>query len=347
MKFMNMKRFGAVAMAGALALSLAAPAFAANTTVIEGTYTEIPIAVLVPETGTAQINPYGLPVAVYKSDETPVNIVGEKITNVPLSIRNQGTVALDVGATLAVLPRGGLSIKGGALANTDKGKQANVTLEIASLNDAAYAVDSGDAGLEDALIDAFVADSTWSGLVAANKLVADATAANATTAGTATSGTTPLASLGAASVNVATEAVTYGPKSIALFRLAGELNAEPEKTESGNQVADPWTEEDGFTATVVFKFTPATPGDATLAASITGTAATATFTVGTSGLTVDSYTWTSSDTDVATVPTTTTTGAATITQVGGATAGDTATITVVANLSNGSTLTATATFTAT
>lgn len=33
MKFMNKKRFGSTVMAGALALSLAAPAFAANNTV--------------------------------------------------------------------------------------------------------------------------------------------------------------------------------------------------------------------------------------------------------------------------------------------------------------------------
>ena len=33
-----------------------------NSTVVEGTYKEIPIAVEVPTTGTAQINPYGLPV---------------------------------------------------------------------------------------------------------------------------------------------------------------------------------------------------------------------------------------------------------------------------------------------
>lgn len=55
MKFMNKKRFGSTVMAGALALSLAAPAFAANntSTTITGAYADIPIAVSVPTTGTA------------------------------------------------------------------------------------------------------------------------------------------------------------------------------------------------------------------------------------------------------------------------------------------------------
>ena len=50
MKFMNTKRFASTVMAGVLTLSLAVPAFAAstqpkNSTVVEGTYKEIPIAV--------------------------------------------------------------------------------------------------------------------------------------------------------------------------------------------------------------------------------------------------------------------------------------------------------------
>lgn len=45
------------AMAGALALSLAVPAFASNSTDITGTYQAVTIDVTVPTSGTAQINP--------------------------------------------------------------------------------------------------------------------------------------------------------------------------------------------------------------------------------------------------------------------------------------------------
>lgn len=54
------------AMAGVLAMSLAVPAFAADdhTTVVTGKYQDTPIAVTVPETGKAFINPYGLNIEV-------------------------------------------------------------------------------------------------------------------------------------------------------------------------------------------------------------------------------------------------------------------------------------------
>lgn len=262
MKFMNMKRFGSIAMAGALALSLAAPAFAANTTVIEGGYEEIPIAVLVPEAGTAQINPYGLPVAVYKSDDSAVNIVDRKITSVPLSIRNQGDVPLDVGASLKVAPRGELVIKTSLTTNTDKGKEAKVTLEVASLNDNTLKKGLEDESIEDLLIDKFVSDATWAGLTTDNQLIAPAaTAANAeTVTATKSPEATPLATLGATTTGAVTGGgtqVVYGAKSIALFRLTGELNSAPKKTVDSSEVDNPWTAEDGFTATIVFNFKPA------------------------------------------------------------------------------------------
>lgn len=49
MKFMNLKRFASTALAGALALSMAVPAFAAgNTTVISGAYEAVTLSVTVP-----------------------------------------------------------------------------------------------------------------------------------------------------------------------------------------------------------------------------------------------------------------------------------------------------------
>ena len=58
MKSMNLKRFASTALAGALALSMAVPAFAAgNTTVISGAYEAVTLSVTVPTTGKAIIKP--------------------------------------------------------------------------------------------------------------------------------------------------------------------------------------------------------------------------------------------------------------------------------------------------
>lgn len=254
MKFMNMKRFGATVMAGALALSLAVPAFAAgNTTVIEGTYQDIPIAVQVPTAGTAQINPYGLPVSITKGDKTKVDIVGQQITSRPMSIKNQGTIPLAVDATLAVEPKGDAEIGVAASGTfTPTGKTMQVMLEVAGLNDRALALPSDDKTLEDLLIDRFVNDSSWSN---AEELEAPAAPKGTKFAAITPASDTELAELGAATVDG--KDITYGPKSIALVRLTGTLLEAPTKTDGGNTVADPWKETDGFTANVVFTFKPA------------------------------------------------------------------------------------------
>lgn len=254
MKFMNLKRFASTVMAGVLTLSLAVPAFAAdtqpeNSTVVTATYAEIPIAVEVPTTGTAQINPYGLPVTVTKSDEKTVDLVGQKITTQPLSIKNQGTTDLDVGATLAVTPKGEVTIN--TSKNTDK--QIKVDLEVVGLDDTTLAIASTSTKLEDMLIDKFAAPATWTN---AKTLAAPAaTTVNTAPAAPAESDADdPLATLGAATVKG--EIITYAKNSIALFRLTGDLSQSP-KTIGANPTDNPWEAADGFTATIVFKFAPA------------------------------------------------------------------------------------------
>lgn len=252
MKFMNMKRFASMAMAGALTLSLATPAFAANNIVITGTYADIEIAVEVPTTGTAQINPYGLPVSIDKSDKTTVDLVGNQITTQPMSIKNQSAIPLEVGATLAVVPKGDVSIVS-TFGTSQKGKEIAVDLEVAALNDSALAVATTDRTLEDKLIDKFAADATWSALSATSMLSAPAAAKGATTVAPASGD--DLAELGAATVDGRT--TTYGPKSIALFRLSGDLNEAPVTGSGSAATPDPWKEADGFEATVAFTFKPA------------------------------------------------------------------------------------------
>ena len=266
MKFMNMKRFASMAMAGALTLSLATPAFAANNIVITGTYADIEIAVEVPTTGTAQINPYGLPVSIDKSDKTTVDLVGNQITTQPMSIKNQSAIPLEVGATLAVVPKGDVSIVS-TFGASQKGKEIAVDLEVAALNDSALAVATTDRTLEDKLIDKFAADATWA---SPGSVSAPAAAKGATTVAPASGD--DLAELGAATVDGRT--TTYGPKSIALFRLSGDLNEAPVTGSGSNATPDPWKEADGFEATVAFTFKPAARMAITIG-SITGGTVTA------------------------------------------------------------------------
>lgn len=253
MKFMNMKRFASTVMAGVLTLSLATPAFATGNVLITGTYADIEIAVEVPTTGTAQINPYGLPVTIDKSDRTSVDLVDQKITTQPMSIKNQSSIPLEIGASVTAVPKGDVEIKT-SVAAADKGKQISLELQVAALNDSTLAVPTTDRTLEDKLIDKFAADATWASLATANKGVFPAAAKGATTAPTPTA-YSGLATVGAATIEG--NIITYGPKSIALFRLDGFLNEAPEKTENSKQVADPWAAADGFEATVAFTFKPA------------------------------------------------------------------------------------------
>ena len=312
MKFMNLKRFGATVMAGVLALSMAVPAFAADTTpagqvTITGKYEDIPISVSVPTTGTAQINPYGLPVDFTLSDTiTKLSISGEQITTAPLSIRNQGATKLSVNATLAVDTSGtgnGVSVKKADLTATEDGKEINLALQVAGLNDNKYAVSSLDTTLEDSIIRAFADSATWA---SAKSLKAEDTpAGTALAAATVAKSTTALAALGAATEG-AGGLITYGKDSIAVFRLTGKVNESPQKDKTGGGTEDdPWVAADKFSAQVVFKFKPYKDSSLTLdhptlalksvglgGAGANTSTVKATYTGGDTGLTAASYAWT-------------------------------------------------------
>ena len=337
MKFMNKKRFASSVLAGTLALSLAAPALAANntTTNIAGSYADIPIAVVVPTTGTAQINPYGLPVSITKSNDSTVDLTGQKITTRPLSVKNQGAIALELGvSSFIVVPKGDVSVAAAA----DNNKAIKVDLEVAGLDDAALAIASDNEKLDDLLIDRFAAVATWAG---AQKLAAPTAAKGDTAADiTAAKTTNPMATLGAATVKG--DLTTYGKDSIALFRLTGDLAQEP--------ATDPWKETDGFESTIGFKFTPAAPtaGDATLTLDNTtlsaGGSLTATFAAGTSGRSVVAWSWAKAGGADITVTSAANDNKATVVE-GSVSTGDTSTITVTATLDNGATLTASCVYT--
>ncbi len=234
MKFMNLKRLGSVAMAGAMALSLAAPAFAANESVITGSYKEIRLAVTVPSTGKAVINPYGLPIAL--SDN--YNLTGQGISNAaPLTIQNRSAVPLKVNASITgTVPTGSNFAfeTGNALNANENGKKGLVKFEMFH----ALGLTETTLENEDVLIGGFAALDSADALPAGGKQIKG-------TAGTPDVATNILTLReGTADGNLQAGGAAY-------FRLTGEAVKAP---------ATPWAATDTFVATIAFTFEPsATP----------------------------------------------------------------------------------------
>lgn len=299
MKFMNMKRFASVAMAGALALSLTAPAFASgNTTTIAGSYTPITLRVTVPATGAAIINPYGLPYSLGES-----TISGQQIvTTAPLVIQNRSAVALSVTANLSATASTGVTLDndtaaGSADYTTETTKKLHVVFEAFKADE----LNSLNVTDNDTLRPMFAA------LDSADAVL---TGAVTTTAADAT-GTLVLR-------EAADGEVQSG--GAAMFRLTGE--AAKKAT---------WVAEDTFSATIAFTFEP---GQYTASAGVipepsrtigigTQDNSSATVTGFTpdlpDGVTATSTVWSSSDTTKMTV--TEAAGTVTIKPATGATAG--------------------------
>lgn len=240
MKFKNMKRFATAAMAGALALSMSAPAFAAstpNTTTITGNYNAIKLAVTVPTTGKAVINPYGLP---YKLGEATIS--GQQITTgAALIIQNKSEVALKVDAEVYGTGTTGVTLEDENSSTTfdteatkklqvlfevfeAEGINADTVAETATVNAKFAALDSANAKMK-----AYVMPK--SGTPEAGR--------TATVDGTA-GGAAPNFILREGSADGTLQ--NYGA---AFFRLSGQ--AAKKAT---------WATTDGFTATIAFTFTP-------------------------------------------------------------------------------------------
>lgn len=229
MKFLNKKRVASAALAGALALSMAAPAFASQS-VITGNYKEIRLAVTVPTTGKAVINPYGLPIALSETH----NISGQGISNAaPLTVQNRSAVPLNVNVSITSAPLADSTFTfetSGAIGNTEKGNKGLVKFEMFR----ALGLTEATLADEDALIGGFAALDS-----------ADALPANGVqlkgVAGTPDEATNILTLReGDAEGNLQAGGAAY-------FRLTGEAVKAP---------ATPWTAADGFTATIAFTFEP-------------------------------------------------------------------------------------------
>lgn len=244
MKSLKLKRLLSVALAGAMCMALATTAFAADSqTVITATLNEAEIAVTVPATVAAFINPYGVDVNYDASDDSAV-LSGFQILSVPNCIYNLSSMDLSVSATVTgeIVARAGETDTTKAMkfatASTDGGtattKSAYVTFQMK--------VDNGIKGESTDIIDtlynplaqAWAADADADGEVvvkagetAGEDLVALKKADTTTTAGK-------------------TLVVEGGG---ALIRLNGDCVTAP-------KVA--WDEKDSFKVTVAYTFMPTT-----------------------------------------------------------------------------------------
>lgn len=327
-------------MAGILAVSLAVPAFASGTTVttpnrsttITGAFEDIVIDVNVPTTGDAQINPYGIPV---KLEEAGTNkITGEQIVTKPLLLINNSDSNVNVSASVTATAKGDLRFATAAPTSTDTYKSAYVYLQLKSttLADAQKATtaqvtaNEDIQGLDPAAVNPVFAN--WKqDYTAATDLVLN---------GSSAASKDNMATLAASTVAVSggTTTVTWNSGSIAAFRLAGKVNANPKEA---------WNTKDGFTAAVAFTFKPDTT-----TASLDQTAVTLGSTTGTQDLTVslsngvgiDSVTWASDATGKATVAAKATPDDGSVATVTGVAAGS-ANITATVVGDNGITYTAT------
>lgn len=320
MKSMKTRIFSGV-LAGALAMSLAVPAFASGSTTITGGYQPTVIEVDVPTTGTAQINPYGITVDfVAKTDSNAaISSVGEQIVSQPMLLVNNSTMKLDVSASVVGEPKGDFTFSATAPAASETKKTGFVYLQ---LKEDTTLVEAKKAGASDEAIQGFkkrdVAQlfADWAAPYnAAKDVVVGATAASKTNI----IKLTPKGSSG------------YVAGNVGLVRLAGKVVEAPRED---------WARADGFTAVVSFTFKPdtslpATLDNSTLALSLGSATGTVTISAP-AGVTFTSIAWTVDNSAVATL-TNDTTATVTVNRV---TAG-TATVSVTAIGDDGKTYTGT------
>ena len=234
-------------MAGVLALTMAVPAFAASTaspapntkTEITGTYTEIPIAVRVAPTGEALINPYGVPVALTGSDD---KIVGQQISTKPLFVINEGDVALYVSAavTTAVNSGSDLRLTTEKPSAEDTSKSAFVYLQMAptELTDADK-VSSGNT------VDPAKGNKVYAEWEQDYDEDADLVLQNDKEVKKENMVRIEKSTV----VTGQNASITWSKGSVAMYRLAGQVTAEPREA---------WVATDGFKANVAFTFKPDT-----------------------------------------------------------------------------------------
>lgn len=257
------KRVFTTALAGAMALTMAVPAFAAeeaptNTqTKIEATYQAIPIAVTVPADTTAVVNPLGLPyeIGTLSSADAATTVTGHEIATIPIGIRNEGSSDLSVSATVTATTKGNLkliasadSIDGKDAVGNENDEDYQPAVPKSTANNAfvylqmkgitAATSDADDATVADAIITTAGATSWSTTYSADNDLVLSSTKAQTKN---------DMFTLKKPTVDTDGTVTAYTANSIAVVRLAGRVVKAPKTA---------WATTDGFTATIAFTFTP-------------------------------------------------------------------------------------------
>lgn len=243
MKFMNLKRFASMAMAGVMTLSLAVPALAEDqSTTITGTYTETELQVTVPTTGTAIINPYGLPTPTMEDGETVIS--GEPITTgAPLIISNQSKVDLAVSVKGTITEKGGVKIVTTENA-VEVAQTPNPALQPKNIwvNFEMFAAPELDVENE---TDPSVTNPAYAKLKSADADVTLTFDKDNTVDGSDTL------------VLRAGQDETTQKGGAAYIRLSGKVAKKPSKTGTGSALEDdPWVAADGFEAKIVYTFEP-------------------------------------------------------------------------------------------
>jgi hypothetical protein len=245
----NCKKLLSLALAGAMAASLATSAFAASSESttnrslkVTGAYQAVTINVVVPTTGTVIINPYALPVEIGKdADGVAVKAENKQIVTKPLAIKNQSDIDLNVNVSTTTALTGSLKLATTAIADTDTSNSAYIYMAI----EPTTITGSKDDVTEASYIDTYKGQ-TWTepGDDVKNSVLLK-------------SGTQSLpgaTTLTKASYEDDGTFKEYASGSIAFIGFTGTCVTEPKTA---------WTTKDGLTCTVAFTFTPATTTEET------------------------------------------------------------------------------------
>lgn len=239
------KRILSSVLAVAMAASMAVPAFAegedtteANTTKIEGTYKDVEIAVVVPPTAEAQINPYGLDIEFVKDTEG-TTVSGQQIVTMPAAIINKSSMNLGVSATVTGALKEGSDMKLAATTTKVSGDAAPLTTKTAFVYFQMKVAD----GLAEANVtadkvaeeDLGKAAAAWNDAYNADSDIV---------VGTKAASKENIVTLKAATGDDKDEVADGG---IAMFRLSGDCVVAPKTA---------WAETDGFNVNVAFTFMP-------------------------------------------------------------------------------------------
>jgi hypothetical protein len=239
------KKIMSLAMASAMVASMAVPAFAADkTTTVNVTYAETPISVTVPTQGSAQINPYGLPVTVTTTgSSTASKITGQQIVTTPMAIKNDGDVALTVGAKVVTTATGLTIVNKAPTAKTTE-KQAFVQLQMVASTATGDSTNKAT-DIEDKIFSESADSSTWEN--ATSLTLVGVTTESPDAVATASE----MATLAASKVTKGTsgDTIEYQAGSIVLLRLTGTVTQNPTTA---------WAAADKFSSVITYTFQPAT-----------------------------------------------------------------------------------------